>query len=401
MPQPKSDEQPRERMLELDAMRGLTALMVVLFHYTTQYENYFGHSGVVPLRIPYDGNDMPRFFVISGFVILMTLERTNNWLDFVVSRIARLYPVYWVAVACTFGAMTLFPLPGIGVGVPDMLVNLTMLQGHLQRPHVDGVYWTMTVELSFYGVMLALYIAGQLRRIEQICWAWLALALAAHAAAGIDALWWLLSVGKLFLVLEFANLFVSGIVFHISRRERRWTAGRHALLGACVLLQGLTGSVESMVLTGAFVGMFYAHAFGKLRWLAIRPLVFLGTVSYALFLTHQHIGWIIINRLESRGADPLFAICVALAFALALATILTFVVEKPAQRAIRGRYALWKAARTGAPRPWRRYLLPNGTEVQVPQARQVGVTAGGNSSAGGSIPTSAVEAPLIGGDRAP
>lgn len=336
-------------MRELDAMRGLTALMVVIFHYTTRYDELFGHTGRVRFAIPYGGNDMPRFFVISGFVILMTLGRTKTPLDFIVSRAARLIPVYWAAIVCTFVAMTLFPLPGIGVGVPDLLLNFTMLQGHLFRPSVDGVYWTLTVELSFYGVMLGFYLLGILRRIEWLCAAWLLLAVASHEAVGIELLRVPRVVADLLLVLPYANLFVAGIVFYVVHHEGRWRWWRHGLIAASLLVQALTGPLSALVLTSAFVGMFYLHAYGKLGWLARRPLVFLGTISYALFLTHQHIGWIIIDRLERRGVDPNLAVLVALTVALALATTLTFLIEKPAQKAIRNAYADWKAARAAAP----------------------------------------------------
>jgi peptidoglycan/LPS O-acetylase OafA/YrhL len=63
------------------------------------------------------------FFGVSGFVILMTLERCRTPADFVFARCLRLYPAYWVAVAATFAVMTLFPLADRTVSWPQAMVQ--------------------------------------------------------------------------------------------------------------------------------------------------------------------------------------------------------------------------------------------------------------------------------------
>ena len=74
------------RLHSLDALRGLAALGVVAYHYLDQ-PAYYGLLGV------------ELFFIISGFVILMTLERVPSLLQFAIGRAARLYPAYWFSVA--------------------------------------------------------------------------------------------------------------------------------------------------------------------------------------------------------------------------------------------------------------------------------------------------------------
>jgi peptidoglycan/LPS O-acetylase OafA/YrhL len=95
------------RLLELDGLRGLAALSVVLYHYTYMYNQFFGHR-TKPLATFSRGMfGVDLFFIISGFVILMTVSRADNVLDFVVSRLSRIYPVYWVAIAFTFITLTI------------------------------------------------------------------------------------------------------------------------------------------------------------------------------------------------------------------------------------------------------------------------------------------------------
>ncbi|MBE2288046.1 MAG: acyltransferase, partial [Chitinophagaceae bacterium] len=81
------DSKQIDRYRELDALRGIAAIMVVLFHYSI-------------LQVGTTGVDL--FFIISGFVILMSVSKVNSGIEFVINRISRLYPTYWFCVTFTF-----------------------------------------------------------------------------------------------------------------------------------------------------------------------------------------------------------------------------------------------------------------------------------------------------------
>src|SRR5690349_15385603 len=72
------------RITGLDALRGLAALSVVLFHYTTRYDALFGHRSELLVSVPWGHYGVQIFFGISGFVIFMTLDRTATLADFAV-----------------------------------------------------------------------------------------------------------------------------------------------------------------------------------------------------------------------------------------------------------------------------------------------------------------------------
>ena len=310
-------------------LRGLAAFAVMLFHYTTRYAEVFAPGGLPEHANPLGENAVHLFFIISGFVIFMTLSKTRTALDFIVSRFSRLYPGYWAAVLLTFAVVTLAPLPGRTPTAGQLLVNLTMLQTWLRVPPVDGVYWTLAVELSFYAIMLAVFLTGWLRRIEWFVIPWLVLE-AAWAVLGHHRA--LPKIVEISLLLKFAHLFLAGILFYRLRFEGS-TPFRHALLALCfavhAALHGLTAALFAVV----FFAAFYALAADRLTWLAARPLVFLGAISYSLYLVHQNIGYTVMRALGS-FPRPL-QIAAAVALALLLASALTFVVERPALRAIR------------------------------------------------------------------
>src|SRR5690606_6778553 len=87
------------RLGELDALRGLAALAVVAFHYTTSYAQQVGHLQPLGFGFTPGNYGVHLFFLISGYVIFMTLEHTRDGMDFVVSRFSRLYPAYWFCIA--------------------------------------------------------------------------------------------------------------------------------------------------------------------------------------------------------------------------------------------------------------------------------------------------------------
>jgi peptidoglycan/LPS O-acetylase OafA/YrhL len=338
-------------LLELDGLRGIAALSVLLMHYTGNYDLLFGHTVPPAFIHPYGGHGVQLFFIISGFVILMTLDRSKTVLDFAVSRFARLYPVYWVAILLTFLVVAAFGLTRNTVQDPLVaLTNVTMIQGFLGYPDVDPVYWTLQVELQFY-VLMGVLVALRLRR-------WIHWIMASLVV--IDIVDFFLQLGELrgwglwrlqvYLPLRHLYLFLTGIVFYEMRSGWRW---RYLpLLAVCAAgLLCRTTSPSTWIIAGLGLLGFVATQF-RVPVLSIRVLVFLGTISYSLYLIHQNVGYIVIRLAEERGLHPNLAIALAAVVALTLATALTFLVERSSNNAIRNLYRSLKARRLRpAPRP--------------------------------------------------
>ncbi|MBB3294074.1 Peptidoglycan/LPS O-acetylase OafA/YrhL, contains acyltransferase and SGNH-hydrolase domains [Mitsuaria sp. PDC51] len=330
------------RLAQVDALRGIAALAVVLFHYTTRYDQLFGHAQPLRIAVPFGHLGVNLFFMISGFVIFMTLERTARPMDFVVSRFSRLYPAYWGALLLSFALTHLLGLPGMTVGWEVLLANVTMVQGFFGVPHVDNVYWTLEVELLFYCWALASFRLGGGVGLRNFLFACLALRLvyaAALLAWGVDLPW----IGQRWLLLPYIAWFALGVAVY--RLSRAGGSADRALVAAALLAIGLADGWALAALAAVFLVVLQGAARGRWTWLEHPLLLWLGTISYTLYLLHENIGWALLHRLEGWGVPTQLAIALAMAVSAGLAHGLTRLVELPAMRWIRDRY------RARSPRP--------------------------------------------------
>lgn len=261
------------RVSELDLFRFLAAAAVTLYHL---HDFKYGYLGV------------NFFFMLSGFVILWTAER-RNWVGFCISRFSRLYPTFWACMA-----IVILYLWATGEQLPSLyavMANATMAAGYLNADYIDGVYWTLQVELKFYFLIFLLLIARQIPRIEAWLWIWL--------AAG--------SLGQFSSVLGSLSLhpyhsyFIGGCALYLL-----WSQGvdwrRLALVLCCALAAAVhaTAQIEQFVsgdyrkwIPASVVLGFYGIMFVlAMKWLSFsHPLwVQLGATSYPLYLLHNIIG---------------------------------------------------------------------------------------------------------------
>jgi peptidoglycan/LPS O-acetylase OafA/YrhL len=327
----------RSRLDGLDALRGIAAMTVVLFHFTTQFDKLFGHGSPPLLSFPLGHYGVNLFFIISGFVIFMTIERAKAPMDFVVSRFSRLYPAYWVAIALTFSITHLLGLPEHLSDIKTALFNGLMFHKMaFGVPHVDGVYWTLEVELLFYLGMFILMMTSRLSHVHGILFALLTLRLIYFVAQeyfGIALPW----VIYRYLIVGQIAWFAIGMVmyrltFHAGEKKS-WLDWSVAFAAVSVLAIAESPSIAGLaVFFGALV---LAAAKGKLKILANPVLVWLGSVSYTLYLLHENIGWSIMLSLREAGAGANFSILTAILVSLILASLVTYWVEKPAMSKIR------------------------------------------------------------------
>lgn len=151
------------RVSEIDFLRFVAAMLVVLFHYT-----FRGHAAnnysltaypEISFITQYGYLGVELFFLVSGFVIMMTAS-SGSLRKFVASRIARLYPAFWVCCTITFVVILSFGGDRFSANPAQFFLNMTMLNEFFNVKSIDGVYWSLAVELKFYFlVSLVVFVA--------------------------------------------------------------------------------------------------------------------------------------------------------------------------------------------------------------------------------------------------
>jgi len=336
------DKSHASRSRELDALRGIAACWVLLFHYSVRYGELFGDNAA-PFHAYNGGFGVELFFAISGFVMLMTLSRMRSAGEFVIARAARLYPTYWVGVIVTFAVMALWPLAGRTVTPPQAAFNLTMLQEYFHVPHVDSVYWSLEVELVFYAWIVGVLAAGWLPRTRLLVTGWMLTGVAAYLACR-----WigrpLPVILDRVLLLEHCGFFGIGVTAFLDYQEGRASRASWLQYGIAVAAAFLAQGPRGGVLALAIAAVFWLVSQRRAGLLDTRVLVFLGAISYPLYLLHQNIGYAVMHGLRARSVGYGWAMLAATAVSLAGATALHYAVEVPA----RERFQRWRKRRLAA-----------------------------------------------------
>jgi peptidoglycan/LPS O-acetylase OafA/YrhL len=322
------------RLFELDALRGIAAVLVLTFHFSMM-------AGISSPALIAGVTGVDLFFLISGFVIFMTLSEIKSSYEFIVSRLLRLYPTYIVMMGLTILVIYFFNKPEMP-GIKVILANLTMMQPLFFTKYIDVSYWTLTVEMQFYILMLVLFMYKGLDKIELIGSIILLLIMIYYIIAYLffyESKIYILPRSILPLISHF-NLFFAGIVFYNMKQKGR-NFIRFTILILCLLcsfyLFDKSGRAHFAINIKTYIIMlvlyftlFYLFVLGKLKFLNIRILLFLGNISYALYLIHQEIGKILFQYLvQGNYLGRIPAIIFIVFLVIFISSVVTYFIEKP------------------------------------------------------------------------
>jgi peptidoglycan/LPS O-acetylase OafA/YrhL len=339
----------RRRIIGLDALRGLAAGAVLLHHHGQYYDVIF--AGRTPLGINFGAGHygVELFFIISGFVILMTIERRRTVRSFVASRFTRLMPAFLAALvlACVLLILWPMPQPFSRPTLWQFIANLTMAPMLFGQDVIDLPYWTLTYELVFYAYMALLLRLGMLRSVEWTGLVLIALGLLFRAVADEQHH----HRTSIVLLAYYSNFFLIGICLYriITRQARPIT---YITLVLSIAMSGLGGGERAfnasgwlyLPLTLAFTALVWHATRRPGRWLTWPPLIFLGQISYPLYLVHVVVGFETIRFGVAEGWGTLAGVIAAATVSIALATLLHYMVELPGERWSRTKLRQLRAA---------------------------------------------------------
>ena len=333
----------KTRLYELDLLRFIAAIAVLFYHYTFMgfAENHIQGEYTSPVEYPlfapfsqYSYLGVNLFFMISGFVILLSAKNSTA-LKFASARFVRLYPAFWVAVTVSAVVIYFFGSPNYSVNLPQYIMNLSMISGYVGIDPVDGVYWTLLIELVFYTLIFTILFFKKLDYIEFFMAVWLTIII-------ISLFFSLPKIGRFLFFPEWGTYFISGsLLYLIYLKGIDMTRG--LLLVAAYILTLYFAVLEvqelerfyklsfsktiPLAVISLFYLLFFLIAFNKTQKLRSKKLQALGALTYPLYLIHATIGFIIFNHFGNSVNRYILLIAIII-----LMVAMAWVIHKFAER---------------------------------------------------------------------
>jgi peptidoglycan/LPS O-acetylase OafA/YrhL len=332
----------------IDLLRFFAAVMVTVFHLAFwswapeistpkeisggfyQYPELSGLSsaGWVGVEI---------FFVISGFVIVFS-AKASAW-QFLRSRVLRLVPAAWICAPITAILLIFFTTYPTG----DLIKRLVRSLSFWPFPSwVDGVYWTLGIEIVFYSFIFVLLVFRQQK--------YLVLGLSVIGCA--SALYWMLPITKessraieLTLLPHGCFFAIGGLLWAIlcnGANKWLWAIIAFSSIGGVLEIYHVSAPRASLAGTSAstlfalsfwmagnlviILSVRYAHVVSS--YLSGGWVRSLGLATYPLYLLHDVMGAAILKSLASLGFGRWLALILALAIPLIVSFAVALLLER-------------------------------------------------------------------------
>ncbi|WP_346846105.1 acyltransferase, partial [uncultured Rothia sp.] len=289
-----------QRFLELDALRGVAALAVLLLHYTSTVKTILPRFTFAGYEFMWGGLGVQLFFMISGFVILMSARNTKDAKSFGIHRALRLYPTYWVCLGITI--VTVFGFGFVRLYRPlwEIVVNFSMLQSFVAVRDFDGVYWSLSREIVFYILIFLVMLVSRgrlsMKLVKKVAlwWSILGLLLIGYSLVFPSKIASLIVAAS---VAQYAPLFTLGMYFYLRRQNNQISRPALFLVALIAVIDEtlLVSSSSALILAGIILFFAWMSNRSEVKFLQIPPLVWLGSISYPLYLLHQNIGYVVIG----------------------------------------------------------------------------------------------------------
>lgn len=365
-----------KRDQSIDVFRGMAILLVVLFHFTARLPHEaLNITEDAPLPITFGWVGVYFFFIISGYCIFMTLERSASAGQFLARRISRIYPAFAAAVLSLFVFGMIFTIPSVPAanfhevepGILDVVLNLLFI-GEVGE-WVNGSFWSIAVEVKFYALVAIMAFLvperGQFGRLFGLFAIVMGLIWAGSTLVSGSGSITPQSLMKFLTIAPYLPFFAVGM---LGWQYEQGRAGTGRLLAANLVLSTLIVWVEAYSFElheGWLIASACALVYLALALLFIRhirggrlPIVpgltwamaQIGLLSFSWYLIHETIGMSMLATLDRYlPAQIVLWIVVLSTFVMTIvfANLFEWRFRKPVERAITGIWT-WLGTRLAA-----------------------------------------------------
>jgi peptidoglycan/LPS O-acetylase OafA/YrhL len=342
------------RRTEIDGLRGLAILMVVGYHYFARWPQIVPYADTYanfPL-FKFGNLGVELFFMISGYVIFMTLNATPDIKQFLWKRWIRLFPAMAVASALIFLSASFLPdRPGSAPRAVDLIPGLFFIEEHwinkffgINARSLEGAFWTLYVEVRFYLMVSVLYFyVGKKYAVPSLVMLAVMSALlhvlilsVPNAPSIVTSLYSWIGYN---LEGKYIGWFLIGMLAYerSTGQVGSWNWTLMLLASVCALVQRSDSFVLVLLCTAVLALFLMVACYGKLvGFFSCVPFAFFGAISYPLYLLNEKTGIALIVNLGKLSVFPSFTLpFLALAIVCVPAYSIAKYVEPTAQRLLK------------------------------------------------------------------
>lgn len=319
----------QNRNTQIEGLRGLSILIIVVYHIFDRYQqiyigkeikfmNFWGSLGVTI------------FFMISGYFAVKPHTEEITFIQGVrkfIKKVVRLYPSYLLSILIIFAVTHIIWLPDRTVNFSDFLSNVFLFNRYFAIPYVDGAHWYVHVLITMFLIITIFEVC----QVHVYIWPYIVWIL---FEVVIDKV---LNTGQIYpLGGPFIPVFCVGIALRFITEKQSVKSckqGRLAVIiiafAAIYVIRGAISLIECVFTIPVLLMCIH----GKAKILEGRSVVFIGTISYPLYLMHQNISFLIQNCIiKIVGCYSLLCPFISLAIVFTIGVLMYYMFEQPVQR---------------------------------------------------------------------
>lgn len=322
-----------KRNKQIDGLRGVTAIIILVFHLFCRYLQIYENSNIIWMA-QWGTFGVIVFILISGYFlgienIKEELSKGSfNLTKYLQKKIMRLWWCYIIAITLTMTIIKLVGLPGRECSWFDYILNIFFINGFIGVPYVDGAHWYLTTLIS---IIVNIGIIRKIRLNNNI-WIyciWLSVVglLIKLGYSNITVL-----AGGTYLGTALAGFAIAKILYDQQKFNKKWIILFICATIFCFVIQGGMGIVI------LFLGLLVVVPclLGKLKIFEKPVLLWLGKISYPLYLIHQNISFVIIQKLsEISGNYKIQFSIIASICVIIIATIISYLEKAIREKTIK------------------------------------------------------------------
>jgi exopolysaccharide production protein ExoZ len=314
----------------LQVLRGLAAWGVVFHHINQTYYDWNP-----PLRIfrvfNYGSFGVDLFFVLSGFIMFFSVQRGNtNGPRFFLDRVFRIFPVYWSMTVLLLTSSTLLPKASYYTFYNAESLLKSFLLIPCENPNGLGNYpflyvgWSLTYEMFFYLALSASLLLNKKKALllSVVIISSLPIALGSHSPFGhSNNLLYEFAIG-IAIAFAYSSRATNKVIAAICK-----PVFSIPLIASCVAMTLFVGfTFIARLVVAAFVLIVFLLNEDTIKNIRIiKPLVYLGDISYSTYLVHPIVlGWFQLIFLSSSATVMRYAIIASIIATVLVVSMLSY-----------------------------------------------------------------------------